>query len=141
MTGQWRPRHTHPAASEGGARDPYSQSRTRAPAVTFFPVPDEFFSDPQYLGWTAEAYALWTIAGSWSCARLTDGRIPTSAFALFPANVVVAAEELVERRIWKRARGGGYQYVTWPKQCTKAYVLAQREKQRLKKQRQREVDN
>jgi hypothetical protein len=105
--------------------------------VTFFPVPDEFYSDPQYLGWTADAIATWVIAGSWSCDRLTDGFIPTMAFALFPPFASTAAEELVERRIWKRSRGGGYQFVTWPKQCSKAYVLAQREKERLKKQRQR----
>jgi hypothetical protein len=109
--------------------------------MTFFPVPDEFYSDPQYLGWTAEAYALWTIAGSWSCDRLTDGLIPTSAFALFPPHVVTAAEELVERRIWKRARGGGYQYVSWPRECSRAYVEAKRAKERAKKRRQRSDKN
>jgi hypothetical protein len=104
--------------------------------MTFFPVPDELYRDPSFLGWSAEAYALWMLAGSWSCDRLTDGSIPTVALALFPPAIAAAADELVEHRIWRRARGG-YQYVSWPRQCTKAFVLAQREAERQKKERQR----
>lgn len=104
--------------------------------MTFFPVPDEFYRDLLYLGWSAEEYALWAIAGSWSADRLTDGLVPTAALALFPPFASSAADALVARGIWKRARGG-YQYVTWPRECSRAVVLAKREKEKLKKQRQR----
>ncbi|MFL6141597.1 MAG: hypothetical protein ACJ72N_06980 [Labedaea sp.] len=104
--------------------------------MTFFPIPDELFSDPKYLGWSAEAYSLWIFAGSWSCNRLTDGLVPTTALALFPAAFTASTEELVERGIWKRARGG-YQYADWPRECSRAYVEAKRESERTRKQRQR----
>lgn len=104
--------------------------------MTFFPVPDEFYRDLTYLGWSAEEYALWIIAGSWSADRLTDGSVPTAALALFPAFASSAADALVTRGIWKRARGG-YQYVEWPEQCSRKFVLAKRERERLKKQGQR----
>lgn len=104
--------------------------------MTFFPIPDEFYRDPPFLGWSAEAYALWMLAGSWSADRLTDGSVPTTALALFPPNVSAAAEELVERRVWKRARGG-FQYLDWPKECSRAVVEAKREAARTKKARQR----
>lgn len=109
--------------------------------MTYFPIPDEFYRDPTFLGWTAAAYALWSIAGSWSADRLTDGFVPTTALALFPPFAADAAEELVERGVWRRARGGGYQYVGWPRECSRAYVEAKRERARNKKRRQREIDN
>jgi hypothetical protein len=104
--------------------------------MTFFPIPDEFYRDPDYLGWSAEAYAAWSIAGSWSADRLTDGFIPTKALPLFPAFVTTAADELVERKIWRRARGG-FQYCAWPRECSRAYVEAKRERERKRKARQR----
>ena len=104
--------------------------------MTFFPVPDEFYRDLLYLGWSAEEYALWAIAGSWSADRLTDGLVPTAALALFPTFASSAADALVARGIWKRARGG-YQYATWPRECSRDVVLAKREREKLKKQRQR----
>lgn len=104
--------------------------------MTFFPVPDEFYKDPNFLGWSAEAYSLWMLAGSWSCDCLTDGSVPITALALFPPAISAAADELVKRRIWKRARSG-YQYLTWPRQCSREYVLAQREVERIKKEKQR----
>jgi hypothetical protein len=108
--------------------------------VTFFPIPDEFYRDPKFLGWSAEAYALWVIAGSWSADRLTDGFVPIMALALFPAAIAASAAELVERRVWKRARGG-FQYVGWPRECSRAYVEAKREAERVRKQRQRSTTN
>lgn len=104
--------------------------------MTFFPVPDEFYRDLLYLGWSAEEYALWAIAGSWSADRLTDGLVPIAALALFPPFASSAADALVARGIWKRARGG-YQYAMWPRECSRAVVLAKREREKLKKQRQR----
>ncbi|GAA3878644.1 hypothetical protein GCM10022243_49200 [Saccharothrix violaceirubra] len=104
--------------------------------MTFFPTPDEFYRDPLYLGLSAQAIALWTVAGSWSADRLTDGFVPTAALALFPTIDPAAADELVARGIWKRARGG-HQYVDWPRTCSREYVLAKREKERDKKRGQR----
>ncbi|MCO1575338.1 hypothetical protein M8C13_06135 [Crossiella sp. SN42] len=104
--------------------------------MTFFPVPDEFYRDPQFLGWSAHAYALWMLAGSWSADRTTDGFVPTAALALFPQDVSAAADELVERGIWRRARGG-YQYVTWPEECSRARIEAKKEAWRQRQRKHR----
>lgn len=107
--------------------------------MTFFPIPDEFYRDPKYLGWTAAEYALWTLAGSWSADRLTDGLVPAAALALFPSDVREAAAALVERGVWRRARGGGFQYVEWPRECSRSVVEGRREQYRASKRGQREI--
>lgn len=104
--------------------------------MTFFPIPDEFYRDAKYLSWSSDAYALWSIAGSWSADRLTDGLVPTPALALFPSGPAGAADELVERGVWRRARGG-FQYIDWPEVCSRAYVEAKREAWRGRKQKSR----
>jgi hypothetical protein len=108
--------------------------------VTFFPIPDEFYRDPKYLGWTANEYVLWMLAGSWSADRLTDGSVPTSALALFPEYAREAAALLVERGVWRRARGGGYQYVEWPRECSRSLVEGRRQQYRRSKRGQREIE-
>lgn len=91
-----------------------------------FPLPRDINSDPQFLGATDAAVALYTKAASWSAERPTDGFVPTAALSLFTANHEQATAELVERGVWRRARGG-FQFASWPKQCTAAYMEDQRE--------------
>lgn len=106
----------------------------------FFPVPDEIYSDPSYLELSANALRLWTFAGAWSAHHLRDGYVPTSVLPMWAADPEQTAEELVAQRVWRRAKGG-FQYVHWPKQATKAYVEAERERNREKQRRYRERGN
>lgn len=108
--------------------------------MTFFPIPDEFYRDPQSVGWSAAEYALWCLAGSWSTDRLTDGSVPAAALALFPGDIAQAADLLAERGVWKRTRGGGYQYVNWPKECSRSFVERRREQYRNGKREKRSVE-
>ncbi|MCI2421487.1 hypothetical protein MOQ72_29040 [Saccharopolyspora sp. K220] len=104
--------------------------------MTFFPLPDEFHSMPEFLGASDAAVALYARAASWSACHLTDGHVPTAALPLFTANHEQASAELVERKVWRRARGG-FQFADWPKQASRAYVEAKREAWRLRQQKTR----
>jgi len=104
--------------------------------VTFFPVPDEFYADPQFIPASDAAIVLWARAGSWSAHHLTDGHVPAGALLGFHKDGPAAAEELVQLRVWKRARGG-YQYVVWPPHASRAYVEAKREGNRVRQQKKR----
>lgn len=104
--------------------------------MTFFLVSDGFHSDPQFLGTSEAAVALWTRAGSWSAFHLTDGYVPTSALPMFTPNHEQASAELVERGVWKRARGG-FQFVDWRKESSRTYVEAKREAWRTRQQNYR----
>lgn len=92
--------------------------------MTFFLVSDTLHGHPKWRQLSPEAKALWTTAGSHSCAYLTDGVIdrtehaPTIALETFglTADTIErferAAAELVARRLWRSHRRG-WQFHQW----------------------------
>jgi hypothetical protein len=87
--------------------------------VPWFPVDDTFHSHPKRLATSAAAIGLWTVAGSWANAHLTDGHIPDyvllTLFQEPPETIQAWADELVHTRLWKRDRRGGYIFNDWMK--------------------------
>lgn len=107
--------------------------------MTYFPLSDEFHSMPELLGASDAAVALYARAASWSACHLTDGHVPSGALPLLTASHEQAAAELVERRVWRRSRGG-FQFVAWPKQATRSNVEAQREASKRRQQKYRSAE-
>ena len=85
--------------------------------MPWFPVDDTFHSHPKRLATSAAAIGLWTVAGSWANAHLTDGHIPDHVLLMLfpdPPEVIHGwAGELVEAKLWKRDRRGGYVFHDW----------------------------
>jgi len=104
--------------------------------MTYFPLPDEFYADPKFTGASDAAIVLWARAASWSAHHLTDGLVPSTTLPLLHRDAEAAAAELVERRAWKRARGG-FQFVGWPTLASRTYVEAKREGNRARQQKHR----
>lgn len=106
--------------------------------MTWFLVDDKLHSNRKIRELLADepaALALWTVAGSWSSDELTDGFIPDSQLPwLFPAGAEQLAQKLIDKRLWRRVRGG-YQFHEWAKDGdgtrrnrTRAEVLEERRK-------------
>jgi hypothetical protein len=108
--------------------------------VTFFPLPDEFYADPQFIPASDASIVLWARAASWSAHHLTDGSVPSSILPLLHRDADTAAAELVQLTVWKRTRGG-FQFVVWPKFASRAYVEAKREGSRARQQRKRSSES
>lgn len=108
--------------------------------MTWFPVSDDFYSDPQFLGATDAAVALYARAGSWSARYLTDGRVPSTALPTLTSAIEQAPEELCERGVWKRIRGG-FQFTDWPRLASRAYIEAKREADRRRQSNNRRSDS
>jgi hypothetical protein len=92
---------THPPTKETGPHD-----------VPWFPVDDTFHSHPKRLATSAAALGLWVVAGSWSNAHLTDGRVPDHVLPLLLPDAETLADELVRTGLWRRTRGG-YAFKDW----------------------------
>lgn len=80
--------------------------------MTWFKVDDSFHSNPKVLATSAAALGLWVVAGAWSSASLTDGFVPEHALPRLMPDAEPLANELVERGLWRRARGG-YRFHDW----------------------------
>lgn len=80
--------------------------------VPWFRVDDGFHSHPKRLSVSLAAVGLWTVAGSWSSAHLTDGAVPDNVLPLLSPDAPMLAGELVAAGLWKR-RKGGYQFHDW----------------------------
>lgn len=104
--------------------------------MTWFPLSDELYSDPQFIGLSDAALALWTRAASWSTRHLTDGSVPSKVLPLLTSAVEQAPAELVEHGVWKRARGG-FVFADWPKYATSEHVKNKRQIERDRKAKQR----
>lgn len=102
-----------------------------------FQVDGDFYDHPKVLGMSDAAFALWTRAGSYSAAKLTDGFVPEDALSLFSTAQQEAAGELVRRGLWRRVKGG-FRFHEWDQRnLTRARVDADRQYERERKQRQR----
>lgn len=77
--------------------------------MPWFLVDDQFHSSStlrKILATEPAAVGLWTVAGSWSSANLTDGFVPDDVLPwLFP-DAPRLAEALVTARAWRRVKGG-----------------------------------
>ena len=99
--------------------------------MPWFRVDDGFQRDPKVLGiprsQRGPAVGLWTLAGTWSAANLTDGVIPE----WLPDELGVPkrfASALVTAGLWAQD-GAGWRFVDWsPNQPTRAEVEAKRAK-------------
>lgn len=104
--------------------------------MPYFPLPGGFHSTPELLGASDAAVALYAKAASWSVHHLTDGHVPTAALPMLTASHEQGSAELVERKVWRRARGG-FQFVAWPHQATRSNLEAQREASKRRQQNYR----
>jgi general stress protein YciG len=80
--------------------------------MVWFKVDDSFHSHPKAMAVSLAALGLWTAAGSWSGAHLTDGFIPDRGVQLLARGESALAEELVAAGLWKRTKGG-YRFHQW----------------------------
>lgn len=80
--------------------------------MTWFKVDDSFSDHPKMFDAPDCAVALWTRAGSWAARNLTDGFVPSKMPVRLCDDPEKAVQELVDRRMWKRVKGG-YQFHDW----------------------------
>lgn len=104
--------------------------------MSWFQVDDGFFSHPKVLSIPrsirAEALGTWTLLGTWSASKLTDGKIPAYMIEEI-GGTVAGADALVDARLWSR-RKGVYSFTKWDKyQLTREQVEHRREAERSRK--------
>lgn len=105
-----------------------------------FQVDGDFYDHPKSIGLSDAAVALWTRAGSYSAAKLTDGFIVEHVLVLLSRTPEEAAEELVARGLWKRTKGG-FRFHEWDhRNLTKERVELERAEARIRKRNQRRRD-
>src|SRR5262249_62392464 len=90
-------------------RDRFLPAGSGGTVMPWFHVDDGFHSHPKALATALEARGLWATAGSWSSRNLTNGVVPGHALASLGGTPELASE-LVAAGLWKRRRGGGYQF-------------------------------
>lgn len=71
-----------------------------------FQVEPDFYDHPKTAGMSDAAFSLWVRAGSYSAAKLTDGFVSESVLVHTLRSDAQVADELVERGLWRRRRGG-----------------------------------
>jgi hypothetical protein len=107
--------------------------------MTWFKVDDSFHSHPKALAAGPAAVGLWTIAGTWSCANLTDGFVPDYVLPRLAEGAQELARTLVAAGLWRRAKGG-HRFHDWDVyQRSREEVLEERKKWAEKKATQREA--
>jgi hypothetical protein len=98
-----------------------------------FQVDADFYDHPKTIGLSDAAVALWTRAGSYCAAKLTDGLVPDAKLSDLSSSPSEAAEELVKRGLWRRAKGG-YRFHQWDhRNLTKKRVESDRKADRERK--------
>ena len=105
--------------------------------MTWFKVDDSFHSHPKVMAAGPAALGLWLIAGTWSCANLTDGFVPDYVLPRLAADAEELARTLVAVGLWRRAKGG-HRFHDWDiYQRSREEVLDERRKWAEKKAEQR----
>jgi hypothetical protein len=104
-----------------------------------FQVDGDFYDHPKTLDMSDAATALWTRAGSYSAAKLTDGFVPDAMLARLSRMSDEASQELVRRGLWKRAKGG-FRFHQWKDRgnLTREQVENERSADRQRKRRARQ---
>jgi hypothetical protein len=108
--------------------------------MPWFPVDDAFHGHPKARRAGFEAIGLWTVAGSYCMAYLTDGFVPEWFVKEKPRGVALA-KRLVAAGLWRVGENdgeGGWWFHDWKPECTKAHVLAVRKNARQRKAKSRE---
>ena len=112
--------------------------------MTWFKVDDNFHSHPKAIAAGPAAIGLWTIAGSWSAAHLTDGFIPRQVLVTLTSdpNRARLAKRLCQVGLWERVGEDGWQFHDWGdefRQKTSEQVKAERKANRDRQARWREA--
>lgn len=103
-----------------------------------FQVDGDFYDHPKTIDMSDAAVALWTRAGSYSAAKLTDGFLTDAVLVRLSQTPDDAARELVKRGLWRRVRGG-YRFHQWDERnLSRARVEAERTADRQRKRRERQ---
>lgn len=104
--------------------------------MPWFNVDDGFYDHPKVDDLPLEAVGLWTLAGAYCMRQLTDGAITDSRVRKF-GGTESAIAALIDAELWIRT-DGGYQFKDWKDwQMTRQQIEEKREKDRLRKQKQR----
>ncbi len=104
-----------------------------------FQVDADFYDHPKTIDMSDAATALWTRAGSYCAAKLTDGFVADAVLARLSRTPDEAAQELVKRGLWKRVRGG-HRFHQWAdRNLLRARVEAERTSDRQRKRRERQL--
>lgn len=103
-----------------------------------FQVDPDFYDHPKTLGMSDAAVSLWVRAGSYSVAKSTDGFVSDDVLVHALRSTVEVAEELVQRGMWRR-RKGGFQFHQWEaRNLTKDRIEADRHADRERKRMSRQ---
>lgn len=104
--------------------------------MPWFNVDDGFYDHPKVDDLPLEAVGLWTLAGAYCMRQLTDGAITESRARKF-GGTPESIDPLLESGLWTRTEDG-YQFKDWGDwQLTRAQIEERREKERIRKQKQR----
>lgn len=104
--------------------------------MPWFYVEDNLAFHPKALDAGNAAIGLWTRAGSWSQATLTEGFIPTGMARQL--GTAAEAKKLTATGLWI-AKDNGYEFHQWDqRQQTRAQIEATREASRERQRRARE---
>lgn len=104
--------------------------------MPWFNVDDGFYDHPKVDDLPLDAVGLWTLSGAYCMRQLTDGEITESRVRKF-GGTPESVDALLESGLWIRT-SDGYQFKDWGDwQLTRAQVEEKREKERLRKQKQR----
>lgn len=103
-----------------------------------FQVDPDFYDHPKTAGMSDAAFSLWVRAGSFSAAKLTDGFVAEAVLVHTLRSDTRIADELVERGLWRRRRGG-YVFHEWSERnLTKQRVQAHNHAEAKRKREERQ---
>lgn len=98
-----------------------------------FQVDPDFYDHPKVTGMSDAAFSLWVRAGSYSAAKLTDGLVSEDVLVHTLRSSEQVANELVQRGLWRRTRGG-FRFHQWAnRNLTKERIEADRKVDRDRK--------
>lgn len=100
--------------------------------MTWFKIDDGFWSHPKTMPLSADAVALWTRAGAYSCQHLTDGYISKAVIRLVGDSS--AATELVDAGLWIET-GDGWSFHDWAEYQETAETVKRRQANARERQR------
>lgn len=108
--------------------------------MPWFKIDDNFAFHRKAVAAGNTAIGLWTRAGAWCSAQLTDGHVPTDMVKLLGGRPT-DAKKLVDAGLWHQV-DGGYQFHQWSeddRQPKRSDVVAKRSEWRQRKARSRAV--
>ena len=109
--------------------------------MAWFKVDDGFYTSSKVLSIPRSqrlaAVGLWLMAGNWSARELSDGAVPEYVLAEIGATPKLR-HALIKARLWLDHGSAGIEFHAWAEyQPTRAKVEAEREKERIRKEKYR----